>query len=480
MTPTSNGRLLVVDDEVELMKALCDSLGEEGFRVKGTSEPAAALDELRRSDFDLLLSDLMMPGMDGIALLREALGIDPNLIGIIMTGHGTVQTAVEAMKVGAFDYILKPFKLQSILPTLGRAMDVRRLKMENVRLKAHIERLSFESTRMQMIGSAASMKKVFQTIEKVAGTDSTVLIRGPSGVGKELVARAIHHNSPRHEKPLVTVNCAALQETLLESELFGHEKGAFTGAGQFKPGLFEVAEGGTLFIDEIAEMSPGMQAKLLRVLEDGGYRRVGGVEERKADVRVIAATNKALEGEQKAGRFREDLFYRLNVIQIALAPLRERKEDIPALVEHFLNTRRVGRAKWKIDSTALTALVNYNWPGNVRELANVIERAQILAESDTITTDDLPETITDAAPAPPEAAAAAEPVASAVAAPAPAPAPEPTSLRDVEKRYVQRVLQRAGGNKVHAARTLGISRRALYRLIEKYKLEAAPPAGNGA
>src|SRR5262249_3014167 len=275
-TATHQGRILVVDDEVELMKALCDSLAEEGFRVKGVSDAGAALAEMGRGDFDLLLSDLMMPGMDGIALLREALGFDPNLIGIIMTGHGTVQTAVEAMKLGAFDYILKPFKLQAILPTLARAMDVRRLKLENVRLKAHIERLSFESTRMQMVGAAPAMKKVFQMIEKVAATDATVLIRGPSGSGKELVARAIHHNSPRRDKPLVTVNCAALQETLLESELFGHEKGAFTGAGQFKPGLFEVAEGGTLFIDEIAEMSPGMQAKLLRVLEDGGYRRVGG------------------------------------------------------------------------------------------------------------------------------------------------------------------------------------------------------------
>ena len=235
------------------------------------------------------------------------------------------------MKVGAFDYVLKPFNLQTMLPILARAMEVRRLRTENVRLRQYVERLSYESPRYQMIGSGPAMQRVVQLIEKVAPTDATVLVRGESGTGKELVARALHHNSPRRDRPLVTINCAALQETLLESELFGHEKGAFTGAQQAKPGLIEVAEGGTLFIDEVAEMSPSLQAKLLRVLEDGHYRRVGGTKESHANVRVIAATNKPLEEEQKAGRFREDLFYRLNVVSIDLPPLRDRREDIPAL-----------------------------------------------------------------------------------------------------------------------------------------------------
>src|SRR5262249_15702800 len=272
---TKKGAILVVDDEVELMKALSESLADQNYAVSGTSDPAQALERISEGNFDLILSDLMMPGMDGIQLLRQAFEIDPQVVGIIMTGQGTVPTAVEAMKIGAFDYIQKPFKLQAILPILNRAMEVRRLRLENVRLKRHVERLTFESSRFQMIGESPGMKAVVRLIEKVAPTDVTVLIRGPSGAGKELVARALHHNSARRDMPLVTVNCAALQETLLESELFGHEKGSFTGATGAKRGLFEVADGGTLFVDEIAEMSPGMQAKMLRVLEDKSYRRVG-------------------------------------------------------------------------------------------------------------------------------------------------------------------------------------------------------------
>ena len=274
---------------------------------------------LAKQDFDLLLTDLMMPGMDGIELLRKALESDPNLVGIVMTGQGTIPTAVEAMKLGAFDYVLKPFNLQTMLPILARAVG-RPAAADGKRPPApFVERLSYESPRYQMIGAGPAMQKVVQMIEKVAPTDATVLIRGRSGTGKELVARALHGNSMRRDRPLVNVNCAALQETLLESELFGHEKGAFTGAVQAKPGLIEVAEGGTLFIDEVAEMAPALQAKLLRVLEDGHYRRVGSTKECHADVRVIAATNKPLEEEQKAGRFREDLFYRLNVVSIDLA-----------------------------------------------------------------------------------------------------------------------------------------------------------------
>lgn len=456
MSATKRGRLLIVDDEVELKKALCETLADEGYETVGAAGGAEGLQILAKQDFDVLVSDLMMPGMDGIQLLRKALEIDPNLVGIIMTGQGTIPTAVEAMKVGAFDYVLKPFNLQTMLPILARAMEVRQLRTENVRLRSYVERLTYESARYQMIGSGSAMQQVVQMIEKVAPTDATVLIRGRSGTGKELVARALHFNSERRDRPLVTVNCAALQENLLESELFGHEKGAFTGAQQTKPGLIEVAEGGTLFIDEVAEMAPSLQAKLLRVLEDGHYRRVGSTKEGHADVRVIAATNKPLEEEQAAGRFREDLFYRLNVVSIVLPPLRERREDIPALVGHLLRSRQLGNVPFHVDADAMRALLNYEWPGNIRELANVLERAQILAEDNQITVDDLPENVR-VIPHPAQVSGNA--------------APSPLDLADTECRTVRAALEQVKGNKVHAAKALGISRRALYRLIEKYHLE---------
>lgn len=458
MPTTRPPRLLVVDDELELMRALCDGLAAQGFDPVGLSDPQEAADRLADGGFDLMLTDLMMPGLDGIELLRRGLAADPHLVGILMTGQGTIPTAIEAMKAGAYDYLLKPFKLQVLLPVLARGLEVRRLRLENVRLREYLNEVSFESQRYTLIGAGAAMRQVVKLIEKVAPTDATVLVRGPSGTGKELVARALHHNSTRRDRPLVTINCAAMQETLLESELFGHERGAFTGAVVAKRGLFEVAEGGTLFIDEVAEMSPGMQAKLLRVLENGHYRKVGSTTESVADVRVVAATNKPLEIEQKAGRFREDLFYRLNVFAIPLPPLKDRREDIPALIEHFLTTRQLGTTRCRMSPEALAALSVYSWPGNVRELANVIERAQILAENHFITPDDLPDTVTVVAPSETNSATPTEPA---------------TALRAIEREHIADVLRQCRGNKVHAAKALGVSRRALYRLIDRHGL--APP-----
>jgi DNA-binding NtrC family response regulator len=455
--PPRSGRLLVVDDEVELMRALCDALRDEGFDTTGVSDPAAALAELRDGEFDLILSDLMMPGMDGIQLLNQALEIDPTVIGVIMTGQGSIPTAVEAMRAGAFDYLTKPFRLSAVLPVLDRAMGVRKLKVENARLKRAVTRLAFESPRYHLVGQSPALREVFRLIERAAPTDATVLVRGESGTGKELVARAVHGNSRRKDQPLVTVNCATLTEHLLESELFGHEKGAFTGADRAKPGLVEVAEGGTLFIDEVAEMAPALQAKLLRVLEDGHYRRVGDTRERTADVRVVAATNKPLEDEVKAGRFRADLFHRLNVLAVTLPPLRDRRDDVPLLVEHFLRTRPVRGTVMAVDPAALALLTSHDWPGNVRELANVIERAQILAEGTVITPDDLPEGIVKGGAALP----AGEPVS-------------PDALEGVERRHVAEVLKKMGGNKVQAAKLLGVSRRTLYRMIDRYRLADAP------
>jgi DNA-binding NtrC family response regulator len=411
---------------------------------------------LAEGNFDLLLSDLMMPAMNGIDLLRKALELDPRLVGIIMTGQATVQTAIDAMKSGAFDYLLKPFKLENLLPVIARAMEVRRLRVENVRLHQYVAQLTFESARHEIIGSSPGIQQVIKLIQKVAPTDSTVLIRGDTGTGKELVARALHYNSPRRDRAIVTINCAALQETLLESELFGHEKGSFTGATQAKHGLIEVAEGGTLFIDEIAEMAPAMQAKLLRVLENGNFRRVGATQEQHANVRIIAATNRSLEEEQKAGRFREDLFYRLNVVTINLPPLRERRDDIRLLIDHFLNIRQIGKTKHAIHPDAMHAMLRYAWPGNVRELVNVLERAQILAEENTISLDDLPENMI------------LHPVTAGDAQAADA---DLENLEAMERRHVLQVLKQHHFNKVHAAKALGISRRALYRLIAKYQLE---------
>jgi DNA-binding NtrC family response regulator len=442
-------RLLIVDDDDQLRETLARRFERQGMTVRAAGRPDEALAQAAQTRFDLALLDLHLPGMSGVDLLQRLKEQQPELEAILLTAHGSIETAIQAMKRGAYDYLTKPFHLPELEVHLEKAFEKVCLAR---RERQWVEQLRYESPRYRLVGSSPAMQRVVQLLEKVAPTDATVLIRGASGTGKELVARAIHFNSPRRQRPLVTINCAALQETLLESELFGHEKGAFTGAVTTKPGLIEVAEGGTLFIDEVAEMGPGLQAKLLRVLEDGRLRRVGGTQEITADVRVVAATNRPLEEEQKAGRFREDLYYRLNVVTIELPALRDRRQDVPELVEHFLATRQLGPQRYRIHPDALDALLRHDWPGNVRELANVLERAQILAEEHEITVDDLPDTLV-------ESAAAA------------APAGDPRHLREVERRHVAAVLQQEKGNKVHAAKALGISRRALYRLIAKYRLD---------
>lgn len=460
--PGSNAsaiRLLIVDDDEQLRETLARRFERQGMAVSTASGGADALEQANQASFDVGLLDLHMPGMSGVELLESLKSCQPQLEILLLTAHGSIETAIMAMKKGAYDYLTKPFHLPELEVHIQKAYEKAQLAR---RERQWVEQIGYESSRYRLVGSSSSMQGVLQLIQKVAPTDATTLVRGASGTGKELVARALHYNSPRRERPLVTINCAALQETLLESELFGHERGAFTGAIQAKAGLFEVAEGGTLFIDEIAEMGPPLQAKLLRVLENGCFRRVGSTHETHADVRVIAATNKHLEEEMKAGRFREDLFYRLNVVAIELAPLCERREDICELVEHFLSTRQVGPKRYTVQPEALEALSRYDWPGNVRELANVLERAQILAEDYTITLDDLPESIV-------EARVASEGVAE-----------HPDFLREVERRHVAQVLERVKGNKAQAAKVLGISRRALYRLIEKNPETADSPASRPA
>jgi DNA-binding NtrC family response regulator len=443
-------RLLIVDDDDQLRQTLARRFQRQGMEVTTAAGAEEALAKAEHNRWDVALLDLHLPGKSGIELLPQLKEQQPELEALLFTAHGSIETAILAMKQGAYDYLTKPFHLPELEIHIRKAFEKVQLAR---RERQWIEQISFESVRYHLVGSSPALQRTRQLIERVAPTEATVLVCGASGAGKELVARALHYNSPRRDRPLVTINCAALQETLLESELFDHEKGAFTGATQAKPGLVEVAEGGTLFIDEIAEMAPGLQSKLLRILEDGHYRRVGSTQETYADVRVIAATNRILAEEQKVGRFREDLYYRLYVITINLPPLRERREDIPELVEHFLTSRQLGSVRYRIAPEALEVLVRYDWPGNVRELANVLERAQILAEDYLITLDDLLEGIVEGA----DVAAAAH--------------GDPRQLREVERCHIQEVLRQEKGNKVHAARALGISRRALYRLISKHGLE---------
>jgi two-component system response regulator PilR (NtrC family) len=457
------GRILVVDDEPSMRELLQIVLRREGYSVRLAENGRAALASLEREPADVLISDIKMPDMNGVDVLREAKRIDPDLVGIMVTAFASTETAVEALRLGAYDYLTKPFDVDELKAKVRNALERRVLRQENVLLKRALRSTSEFSS---IIGSSKVMHAVFDLIETVAPTNSTILITGESGTGKELVARAIHFNSLRHERPFVALNCGALPETLLESELFGHVRGAFTGAAGNKKGLIETAERGTVFLDEISEMSPMMQVKLLRVLQERKFRRVGGVEEIDADIRIIAATNRDLGRMVGEGKFREDLFYRINVIPVQLPPLRERREDIPVLAEHFLAKYRtqMGKTTTGVSPEALHALEAFDWPGNVRQLENIIERAVALERTQTIQIDSLPLDVSRRGPERTDATGA-EPIALPEAG-----LDLPRHLETQEREYVAKALRQSAGRHDKAARLLGISPRQFRYLLDKYAL----------
>ena len=386
-------RILVVDDEQANRQFLQELLTLKGYEVMTAGDGLAGRALLEEMPFHVVLSDLKMPKMSGVELIRQLQECSPSTVGIIFTGHATIENAVDAMKAGAYDYITKPFHADEILVVLERALEYQRLNRENMSLRRQLKaKYKFEN----IVSDHEKMLTIFEIVEKVADSDSTVLVYGESGTGKELIARALHYNSHRQDKPLIPINCGAIPEELLESELFGYEKGAFTGAASSRIGRFELAHTGTIFLDEIGEMSPSLQVKLLRVLQEREFERVGGTRTIKVDVRIIAATNKDLEAMVEQNEFREDLFYRLNVIPIELPPLRERRSDIPLLVQHFIEHFNAQKNRYieGVLPEALERLTVYHWPGNIRELENVIERITILKGSGVITLEDLPEKIT--------------------------------------------------------------------------------------
>jgi two-component system, NtrC family, response regulator PilR len=456
-------RVLVVDDERSMRELLSIVLRRDGYDVLIAEDGAAAVELLKRERVDILITDIRMPHMNGVDLLREAKRLAPDIVSIVMTAFASTETAVEALRLGAADYVHKsPNAASELRLRVGRELERKRLQQENVLLKRAM-RTSHQFANI--IGTSTPMLALFQLVETIAPTSSTVLITGESGTGKELVARAIHVNSPRRERPFVALNCGALSETLLDSELFGHMRGAYTGADSNKKGLIEVAEKGTIFLDEIGEMSPVVQVKLLRVLQERKFRRLGGTEEIDADIRILAATNRDLSKMVADGTFREDLFYRINVIPLRLPSLRERIDDIPLLADHFVArfAEQMGKPISGISGAAVARLKLYGWPGNIRELENAMERAVALEQSPTILIESLPENL-----------------ANRDAEPASAAAPEAfpdagfdleRHVQDIEREYIAEALRRAGGVKVKAAELLGMSFRSFRYYTKKYNLK---------
>jgi two-component system NtrC family response regulator len=451
--------ILVVDDEINYLTVMETLLGDAGYEVLTAPSAIEAVKIAGAADLDLVLTDMKMPKMSGIELLEKLQQDNPDLPVIIMTAFGTVEKAVSAMKKGAFDYILKPFKNEEILVTIAKALEHHRLILANRRLTQELDKkYGFPN----IVGESRVMEEILALVQRVAGSRATVLITGESGTGKELIARAIHQCSNRAAKSFISVNCAALTETLLESELFGHERGAFTHAVAMRKGRFELADGGTLFMDEVAEMSQGLQVKLLRVLQEMEFERVGGVRTIKVDVRVVAASNRDLKEEVEAGRFREDLFYRLNVVHLHLPPLRQRQEDIPLLAGHFIRkyVQENLRDKTRITPEALKVLIHYAWPGNVRELENVMERAVILCSNNVISPQDLP---AELAPAPAESRLDIDRFI-------PLNTPLPEALDGIEEQMIRRALEKSGQVQVRAAELLGITKSLLQYKLKKYHL----------
>jgi two-component system response regulator PilR (NtrC family) len=451
-------RILVADDERSMRELLAIVLRREGYEVLLAASGREAIAIIEREPLDLLISDIKMPDLSGVDVLRAAKRVDQDILGIMITAFASTDTAVEAMRLGACDYLSKPFDVDLLKMKVREKIENRQLRQENVLLK---RTLGLSHRFGDIIGRSESMLGVFKMIETVARTNSTILLTGESGTGKGLVAQAIHFHSLRRDKPMVSLNCGAMPETLLESELFGHMRGAFTGADANKKGLLEIAEKGTIFLDEIGEMSVVMQVKLLRVLQERRFRRVGGLEELQADIRVIAATNQDLAKAVAEGRFREDLFYRINVIPIALPPLRERREDIPLLAEHFLGkyAELMAKTVTGIAHPAMELLQAYDWPGNIRELENAIERAVALEHTPTILPESLPASVRG------EARGAAPRVAL----------PDEgfdleAHVKEIERGYIAQALQRAGGVQVKAAELLGMSFRSFRYYVKKYNL----------
>lgn len=447
-------RILVTEDDQVQRDIIADILMKEGYEVSVAASAASALEALESDSYDLLLTDLRMPNMDGLELLREARRRRPNLDVVLMTAHATVKTAITAMREGASDYLEKPFDRDELVIVVDRVLEQRGLREENRQLR---ELVTTSSSMGNIIGESAAMRAVFDVVRRSVPLHTTVLIQGESGTGKELVARHIHFTGPRKTKPFIVVNCAAIPDTLVESELFGHEKGAFTGAERTREGKFETAHGGTLFLDEIGDMELASQAKLLRVLQDGVVERVGGAKPRPVDVRVIAATNRDLRKRVEEGTFREDLFYRLDVLNIKLPPLRDRIEDLPILIRHFRDTisRRIGKPAPEISADALERMRRYRWPGNVRELENTLEQLFILTDAAVIGPDQLPEKLREAAPDP---TGFDLPAGGIV-------------LEDLEQELIRQALQRSGGRIKEAAELLGLTYKTLQYRLKKHEID---------
>ena len=454
----SAAKILVIDDDAVARELLADALKKDGHEVESFSNGTDALARGQQTVFDLVLTDIRMGTVDGLTVLREFKRFSPDTSIVLLTAFGSLEGAIEGIKQGAFDYLAKPFRKEEVKLVVQRALDHCKLVRENKRFRVELKEKEEWSP---LVGSSPAMLDVYKLVARVSESRSTVLLQGESGTGKELIARAIHANSPRRDKPFIPVNCGALPDTLLESEMFGHEKGAFTGAVGLKAGLFEAATGGTLFLDEIGELGPALQVKLLRVMQDQEVRRVGGTASVKVDVRIIAATNRDLEQLVKEDKFRDDLFYRLNVVRITLPSLVDRKEDIPMLAHHFLQ-KYVGGTPSGVRGflpETMALLKEYRWPGNVRELENAVERAVSLSHGPLVTPDDLPESIRTAAPLEAKATSASEGDEVCL------------TLEEVEKRHLIRVLKEMKGNKVKAAKILGIDRRTLYRMAERFGLD---------